>query len=459
MARSLETGFVVAAALLLVASMAALAVAPSTAEEARAAPIDPDVPDEYAFDVPAPGGVATVDGRTFDSVQAAVDAAEPGDTVVLAGRFDERVVVDTPDLTLTSRPGTLAVIDGGGAGDVLTLDGANATVRRVWVRNSGFDPAANDAGIWLNATGATVVDSRVSAVTFGIWVDGVDDVTVANTTIVGREEVRPLSYRGNGIQLWRTERTVIRDNRITDVRDGLYYSWASEVVATGNTMWDLRYGVHYMYSDHCRLEGNLAFDNDVGYALMVSEHIEVVNNTAVNNTGTSGHGVLLKRIDHSVVAGNELVGNARGVYLYNSNNNTLEGNLVLGNDLGVYLAAGSVDERVANNSFIRNGQPVLAVIGEQVDWNGSARGNYWSGARDGDVDHDGVSEVRYRPAGLVEHLVHEHPAAAVFAGSPAFDAIRLAQSTFPVIESPGVVDHHPLERPAHDHWRRYYARD
>lgn len=456
---TLETGFVLAAVVLLVASMVALAVAPAAAEETTATPIDADVPDEYAFEEPSEPGVATVDGQRFGSLQAAVDAAEPGDTVVLSGRFDERVVVDTPDLTLTSRPGELAVIDGGGTGDVLTLNAANTTIRRVWVRNSGYDAGDNDAGIWLNASGASVIDSRVTAVTFGVWIDGVPDVEIANNTIVGREDVRPLSYRGNGIQIWRTERVVIRDNRITDVRDGLYYAWASEVVATGNTLWDLRYGVHYMYSDDSRLEGNVAFDNDAGYALMISRRLVIRDNVAVNNTGTSGHGILLKSVDDTEITGNELVGNGRGIYLYNSNNNTLEENLVLGNELGVYLAAGSVDEHVVNNSFVRNGQPVLAVMDEQVDWNGSGRGNFWSGARDGDVDHDGISEVRYRPAGLVEHLVFEHPEAAVFAGSPAFDAIRLAQSTVPVIDSPGVIDHYPLDRPAHDHWRRYYARD
>ncbi|HKJ59372.1 MAG TPA: nitrous oxide reductase family maturation protein NosD, partial [Halobacteriales archaeon] len=349
----------------------------------------------------------------------------------------------------------------GGEGDVLTVDADDVTIRRVWVRNSGFDAAGNDAGVWINGTNVSVVDSRVSAVTFGVWVDGVRGTRIENTTIVGRESVRPLSYRGNGIQLWKTDGSVVADNRITDVRDGIYYSWASDVRAVRNTMWDLRYGVHYMYSDDCTLADNVAFDNDAGYALMVSKRLEIRNNTAVENRGTSGHGILLKSVDETTVEDNAVVGNGNGLYVYNSLDNRIAGNLVLENDVGVYLAAGSVREDVHGNSFIRNDRPVLAVVGEQVAWNGSDRGNYWSSARRSDVDRDGVNEVRHRPAGLVEHLTYEHPQATVFAGSPAFDAIRRAESAFPVIESPGVIDHHPLAEPPDDHrnWRRYYVRD
>jgi nitrous oxidase accessory protein len=460
MSRLLERGFAAVSVLVLVVAVLGAAV-PSGGAQPTAEPtaVDSDVPDEFTFtDVETPG-VATVGGRSFDSLQAAVDAASPGDTVRLRGRFTERVVVSTPDVTLSSAPGALAVLDGGGAGTVLTLDGANVTVRRLWVRNAGFDTAQNDAAIWVNSSGGRVLDSRVTDTTFGIWVDGVDGVTLANNTIVGREAVRPLSYRGNGIQLWKTADSVVRDNRITDVRDGIYYSWASAVVATNNTMWELRYGVHYMYSDDCTLADNLAFDNDVGYALMLSERLTVVGNRAVNNTGTSGHGILLKRIDHSVVSDNAVVGNGRGLYVYNALDDTITRNLVLGNRVGVHLAAGSVDGRVQENSFIDNDLTVLTVTNEQVAWNGSARGNYWADARVIDRDRDGVSEVRYRPAGTAEHLLATHPQATAFAHSPAFDAIRLAESAFPVLRRPGVVDHHPLAASPHDTWRRYYDRD
>jgi nitrous oxidase accessory protein len=321
-----------------------------------------------------------------------------------------------------------------------------------------MDTSTNDAGVWVDAPNATVADSRLTEITFGVWVDGVDDATLRNNTIVGRENVTPRSYRGNGIQLWKTEGTLVEDNRITDARDGLYYSWASDVTARGNTMWDLRYGVHYMYSHGNLLANNTAADNDVGYALMLSERLTVVNNTAVDNTGTSGHGILLKRIDYSTIRGNEFVGNQRGIYSLNSADNEIVDNLVLGNEIGYHLTAGTDGERVVGNSFVGNRRHVQAVTSTTHVWNGSDCGNYWSGAGAADLDDDDVSELRYRPAGLVEKLVRENPAAAVFTNSPAFEALRRAERTLPIVDAPGVVDYHPLERSPHD-WRDHYARD
>lgn len=450
-----DRGFAVLAAVVLVVAMGAVVIDPSDAKGDESLAFDPGVPAEYSFEGPATEGIATVEGETFESVNDAVAAADPGDTVVLTGVFDERVIVDTDGITLTSAEGSMAVIDGGGTDDVVTLNGDDVTLSRVWIRNSGSDAAGNDAGVWVNGTGSRIVDSRLTAITFGIWVDGVDGVVIENNTIVGRESVRPLSYRGNGIQLWKTEGSRVTANHITDVRDGIYYSWASEVLANRNVMWDLRYGVHYMYSDDCRLVNNTAFGNDVGYSLMVSQRLEIVNNIAVNNHGKSGHGILVKSIDKTTIRGNVLIGNRKGLYVFNSLDNVIADNLVMANDIGVHLLAGSVREEVYNNSFVRNDEPVRAVIGEQVAWNGSGMGNYWSGASIADVDGDGVSDIRYRPAGIVERLMVTEPISQVFADSPAFSAIRMAESSVPVIESPGVIDYHPRVEPNHD-WRSYY---
>jgi nitrous oxidase accessory protein len=454
---ALERAFAVAAALALLCSLgAAAAVAPGDASSDSApSGFEPSVPDTDAYEAPTADGVATVDGESYDSLQRAVAAAEPGATVTVDGRLDGTVVVRTPNVTIAGSGVDSALLHGDGEGDVLTIRAPGVTVRDLWVRNSGRDASGNDAAVFINASGVTVQDSRITRTTFGVWLNGVSDARVSNTTIVGREEITTLSQRGNGIQVWNTEDSVIRNNDITTVRDGLYYNWASNVTASGNRLWNLRYGVHYMYSDDCRLVDNLAFDNDAGYALMVSKRLVVADNVAVDNTGQSGHGILLKSIDDTTVRGNHLVGNGNGVFMYNSVGNTLTDNLVAGNDVGVHLTAGSTDTTVTNNSFLRNDRAVLAVLEEQVYWNTST-GNYWAGANPVDLDDDGVGETRHQPAGAIEQVTARQPATRVFATSPAFDAVRLAEATVPAIESPGIVDSRPRTEPAHDDWRQYY---
>jgi nitrous oxidase accessory protein len=453
--RAAELGFLLAVVGMLVVSATApfVVAAPDADAEEN---FDLDIDRSYeAPDVPAEP-TATVDGETYETAQAAVDAADPGETVVLEGRFAENLSINTSGVTVRASDEG-AAIDGGGEDDVVVVRGANVTLEDLWIRNSGYEAGNEDSGVYLagNATGATLRGLYLSDITFGVWVNGPDEVTIADSRIEGREDVERRTDRGNGINLWETEGTVIHGNEITDVRDGIYYSWAQGVVTTNNTMWDNRYGVHYMYSDDNRLENNLAVDNDVGYALMVSDGLEVVNNTAVRNDGTSGHGILLKDIERSEIRGNVLVENGNGLYVYNTQDSRIAENLLLRNDVGAHVTAGSGGQEVVANSFIHNADAVTTTTQDLEVWNGTERGNYWSNARTADLDSDGISEVRHRPAGLVEYLETEQPQAAVFAASPAFDAVRLAESSFPVVEAPGIVDQRPLAEPHHDDWRKY----
>lgn len=411
--------------------------------------------DVAATEVTAPerDGTAAVDGESFASAQAAVDAAEPGDTVVLDGRFEERVNASVDDLKIVASEDG-AVIDGGGEGRVLTLSGENVTVSGVWIRGSGRDLDTEDAGVFVAGSDARIETVRITDTAYGIWVDGVDDAVIEDVRVDGRGDVSPVTDRGNGIHLFETSGTVVRDSEITDTRDGIYFSWATDVLAENNTIRHTRYGVHYMYSDDNRLVDNVAADNGVGYALMVSEGLTVRNNTALRSEGTSGHGILAKDIEESTIAGNHLVANRDGLYIYNAQDNRIVDNLLYRNAAGIHSSAGSESEVVAGNSFVRNDRAVRTPRNTLVEWNDTDRGNYWAGARVADRDGDGVSEIRHRPVGLVENVVAERPQATVFANSPAFEAVRLAESSFPVIEAPGVVDRRPLTEPNHD-WRAY----
>jgi nitrous oxidase accessory protein len=452
-----EGSFAVLAAVVLVCSLAGAAVAATTgpSDDRDVDGWRADVPDVHGVAEPDGDGVATLGDREFDSVGAALEAAEPGDTIRLEGRFDERVTVDTPGVRLVAAERDAAVIDGGGEGRVVEIGADDVAIEGVWIRNSGYDRSDADGGVVVNGSNATLSSLRLTGITFGVWIGDTEGVTVEDCLVAGRADV-PRAQRGNGIHLWEATGTEVRNNSITTVRDGIYYQWAEDVVAEDNAMWEMRYGVHYMYSDDNHLEDNVAFDNNVGYALMVSKELTLRNNTAVNNDGTSGHGILLKDVEDSAVVGNDVVGNRNGMYVHNAQDNRLESNLVLENAVGIHITAGSSGEVVTGNSFIRNDQSAFAETNSLSHWNDSDRGNYWSGATDVDLDEDGRNEVRHRPAGTAERLVDERPKAAVFAESPAFEAVRTAESSFPVLETPGIVDHRPLAEPAHENWRSYY---
>lgn len=447
-----EGWFALVASCVLVAMLAGVAVAVTEDpdnEMALEQPLQP--PAVHDAEPTQATGTATLHGETYDSLQSAVDAAEPGDTILVEGVFTERIRIDTPQLTLRGVDGAeSAVIDGGGTDTVIAIHADDVTVEDVWIRESGYERGSEDAGIFVAGNATTISDVRITEVTFGIWIHGVPDVTIEESTIIGRTGVDTLAERGNGIHLWEADGATVSDNHITNVRDGIYFAWAEQVVAERNVMWELRYGVHYMYSSDNRLSENVAFDNDVGFALMISQNLTIEENIAANNRGASGHGILIKDIDRSQIRDNHVVDNRIGLYVYNAQDNTITDNLVMANDRGMQVTAGTQGERVTGNSFIDNHVAAFVDTRSQVNWNDSERGNYWSDARPIDLTGDGTSEVRHQPAGSIEHLVHERPQAGVFAHSPAFDVIRLAESSFPVLSDPGAVDHHPLVEPRHD---------
>jgi hypothetical protein len=153
------------------------------------------------------------------TIQAAVDAASPGDTIEVApGRYIENVLVTKRlDLVGTGGP-ALTIIDGGGIGDVLTIDDPDDekdfTVR-------GFTLTAGGHGLVVNAVDPFGIDDcdfvgnsgfglRVISLDFG-WVvtdsrflgngeGGVDSVQGIPATIAPPTFRRCLFIGGDGLK-------------------------------------------------------------------------------------------------------------------------------------------------------------------------------------------------------------------------------------------------------------------
>ena len=94
-------------------------------------------------------------------LQALLDRARDGDVVELApGEYNGAIRIDRP-LVLNGRPGS--VLDGGGAGNVVTVTAPDVTVRGVTVRGSGRDLQAMNSGIFLAEDRRSARRSRTTA--------------------------------------------------------------------------------------------------------------------------------------------------------------------------------------------------------------------------------------------------------------------------------------------------------
>lgn len=387
-------------------------------------------------------------GGAFATVGEALAAARPGDTVrVTAGIYHERLVVRTP-VVLLGEPG--AVLDGGGAGVVLTIH-AGATVRGFTIRGSGANQAQEDAGILASsAHGLVVEENRFEDVLFGVYAKQTDGALIRRNTIVGKAV--PVPLRGDGIRLWYCRRARIEENVVRGVRDIVIW-FSDSVAAVGNYVGESRYGLHYMYSNHNRFEDNEFIANDVGAFIMYSADITFRRNVFANARGTTGRGLGFKDADRITAEGNVLVKNAVGISIDNSPHSTgvtnrFSGNIVAYNDVGVSLLPSVHSNAFTANQFLDNVVPVR-ISGGGTALANHWQDNYWSDYAGFDADGDGRGDTPFVFERLSDDVLAKHEPLQLFQLSTAVTALNVLGRVLPLLQpQPLVVDSAPRIAPA-----------
>ncbi|ACA17283.1 periplasmic copper-binding [Methylobacterium sp. 4-46] len=414
------------------------------------------------------------------SPQQAVDAARAGDTLVFrSGRYRGPLAVGKP-LAIEGEPGTM--IEGDGAGSVITVTSPGVSLRGLEVRGSGTNLERMDSGVFLTkeAKGARVERNRIQGNLFGVYVHGAEDALVRHNTIVGLRDGR-LAEAGNGVSVWNAPGAQVVDNDISFGRDGVFTISSKRNVFSRNNFHDLRFAIHYMYTNDSEIRDNISTGNAVGYAIMFSNRLVVSGNVSDRDRDD---GFVFNYANGSEVAGNLVVGGpqpaerwtSRGqrsasehglpaagpasapaaaarigpekcVFIYNANQNRFRDNWFEGCEIGIHFTAGSEGNQVSGNAFVANRNQVKYVGTRYLDWSAGGRGNYWSDNPGFDLNGDGLADTAYRPNDIIDKVLWTAPAAKVLVNSPALQVIRWAQSQFPALLPGGVVDTKPLISP------------
>ena len=344
----------------------------------------------------------------------ALSQVRPGDVLRLTpGVYRGPFKISAPSVQLSGDP--RAIIDGGGQGTALTLAADGIKLEGITVRGSGNDLTNNDAVILvLDAHRVTVRRCHVEAKAFGIYLRGGGEHVIAENQIRGDASLKR-SQRGNGIHLWHTEGNRVLDNTVTEVRDGLYLSFAHHNLIQGNDVSGVRYGIHYMYSDdntlmHNRLEKCLG-----GATLMFAKRNLIRDNDAIGNRR---FGILLLSIDSSRFINNLVARNDRGFVIGNSNSDRFDDNRIRENGIGAFITAGSEGNVFASNEF--DGNLVQAYVDHAGinRWTENGRGNFWSDYIGFDLNGNGIGETPYRLQNATSALIATRPQARWLMMSP-----------------------------------------
>lgn len=345
------------------------------------------------------------------SLQAVLDKAGPGETIVLKpGTYEGPITIDKP-LTLRSEQEGAAVLRSAGMRPAVSIEADGTTVAGLSI----VDETVKEAPTVL-VTGHRVVleDLRIRTGADGIAARDADEGTVTRTTIDWAADGVRMADKGNGIDLYNAHRWRMTDNTIRDVHDGMYMENSDEAFVAGNVIERSRYGVHCMYTKGTVIERNEGNLNVTGAMVMTARQVSVTGNTFTKQSeNVNSQGILLYDAHETMVADNTVDGNRVGLYVEQSTANRLENNRVSYNFIGLQLLESS-GNTVAGNQFLGNVADAQARGSES----NALTGNYWDSFRGIDADGDGRSDISYAINPFFQGLTQKRPAFQLFFQSP-----------------------------------------
>lgn len=404
---------------------------------------------------------------TAVDVQSLVDAAGPGETVVVpAGVHVGAITIDHP-VRLLGDPG--ASIDGSDIGSVITVDAADVEIAGLTVTGSGHDQVGAPSGILVTPRGdrANIHDVWVRHSYLGVTVQRAEDVVLERVSILGDGIISGELHatgaagsgvgdgsgsllRGDGIWLFNAPHATVRDCVLDTVRDGIYVSFGRDHLIQGNAIVNSRYAVHDMYGVNLTIEGNRIRGNLSGLVMMYGGPVHVTGNTITDSgSASTGFGAIVKDVGGVTLDANVLADNRIGLDVDDAGRTAGDatvfvGNTIALNNVGVLLAP-SADPTFSRNAFIENTtQVVLHGTGEsQAIWELDGAGNYWSDYGGFDAAGDGIGDVPYTRSGRTEQLIAANPLLLALASAPAFRLLMSVEDRWAPTQ-PTVDDRHPL---------------
>ncbi|MCL4869713.1 MAG: nitrous oxide reductase family maturation protein NosD [Anaerolineae bacterium] len=393
---------------------------------------------------PSPSTLIVSPGGPYQSINAALVAAQDGDTIEVRGGVHPAPLVVNKRVSLIGVD--WPVVDGEGKGSVVTLAAANITFQGFIVRGSGSEPDRNHAGIAVIAPDVLVENNRLEDVLFGIYVAEGSGTILRGNDITSKTQYE-LGRKGDSIRIWYSPNVLVEHNVIHETRD-LVIWYSPDVIIQENEIRGGRYGIHLMYTDDIIIRRNRLLNNSVGIYTMYSHDVLIEENLVRGHRGPNGFALGFKDADNVTVLSNVLVDNNGGIFMDGTpfspqGFSQIEGNILAFNDVAVTLQPAVRGNQFVGNSFWENGSQMTLQGGGRPGVN-LWQGNSWSDYTGFDADGDGQGDVAYRSERFFEDLLGQEPRLRVLLYSPAVQALEMAARSFPLIQpQPKLVDESP----------------
>ena len=373
------------------------------------------------------------------SIRETVNGSEDGDRIIIkSGVYYESGIIIKKRIELKGEDYPL--IDGGGIGQVITINRDSVLITGLNIINSGFSSMQDYAAIRVDNSSYCVINAnKLGNNYFGVMLAGANNCTVIYNDI--RSNAVSESSSGNGIHLWKCDSILIKNNFITGHRDGIYFEFVTNSRVENNSSYkNLRYGLHFMFSNNDDYENNVFSENGAGVAVMYTKNVKMINNRFENNWGSNTYGLLLKDITDSHISGNSFYKNTTGIYSEGVTRVNLTDNSFRENGYAIKILGNCTDDTISRNVFISN---TFDIATNSSANNNIFNGNYWDKYGGYDLDKDGTGDVPYRPVSMFSMIVENTPEAIFLIRSFVVDLLDLAEKVTPVFIPESLIDNTP----------------
>lgn len=189
--------------------------------------------------------------ENYTTIQQAVDNANPGDTIIVGGTYEENIEVDKR-LTIESRNGTENCIVRAKNPDIhvfkVTADYVNIT-GFIITGTTRFEKA----GIYLEANNCNISDNHIYNNEVGIFLANSSSNTINNNTVTQNAYATLIRYSNSN---------VLAHNTFSDSQYGITIRYSHENVLFYNQVFGNNYGIYIAYSKGNNICLNNFIDNN-----------------------------------------------------------------------------------------------------------------------------------------------------------------------------------------------------
>jgi len=377
------------------------------------------------------------------SIQEAVDGANPGDTLIISeGIYKQFGIIIRKPLILIGE--NYPVIDADFKGNILIVATNNLTIQGLKLINTGRSNMDDSAAIkFFDSKDCVIRDNILENTYFGLHFSNSSQLTIINNKI-SASALKEFEV-GNGIHLWKCKNSYIGNNEVSGHRDGIYLEFVTHTQAKGNLVEkNMRYGLHFMFAHDNSYIRNTFRKNGAGVAVMYTKNVVMRENRFEENWGSSAYGILLKDISDSEVVGNIFLKNTVGIYMEGSSRIDFTNNTFQENGWALKLLSNCDQNTFQANNFTQNtfdistnGSLVLNTLTE----------NYWDKYEGYDLDRDLVGDIGYRPVNLFSVIVEKIPAAMILWRSFMVTLLDRMEKIVPTLTPDEMIDESPKMRP------------